>query len=99
MRLALAAERIFSHVNTYQQPKLHTNNASGTNDLITVYNLHSCAGRDKPIWVYGILTKKQDERYYLEDTTASIKLDFSDLEYCDSEAYFTENCVLLCYGQ
>lgn len=96
MRLALAAERIFSHVNVYQQPKL---NSTSTDSLITVYNLHSCAGRDKPIWVYGILTKKQDERFYLEDCTASIKLDFSELEYADPQSYFTENCVLLCLGK
>jgi hypothetical protein len=94
-RLAFASERIFSHIHTYAQPKL---NADANAHLTTVYNLHSCLGRDKPIWVYGILTQKEDTYYYLEDSTYNIRVNFSECEMADPEAYFTENCVILCKG-
>lgn len=35
---------------------------------------------------------------YLEDITYAVKLDFSELEYADPDAFFTENCIVLCHG-
>ena len=48
--------------------------------------------------MFGILTQKEDTHYYLEDSTSTVKIVFTDLEYADPDAFFTENCVLLCQG-
>jgi hypothetical protein len=66
--------------------------------MTTVYSLHSIVGKSKRLWVFGLLTLKEDTHYYLEDHTSTIKILFSDLEYADPDAFFTENCVLLCEG-
>jgi hypothetical protein len=52
-RLALVEERIFSHVEEYDRPKL-----SGQQDpnITTVYSLHSIVGKSKRLWVFGLLT-------------------------------------------
>jgi hypothetical protein len=55
-------------------------------------------GKKIRLSVLGILTQKEDTHYYLEDNTYSIKLSFVELEYADPDAYFTENCVILCEG-
>ena len=64
--------------------------------IITVYNLHSILGKKNRLTVLGILTTKEDTHYYLEDQTSCIKISFSELEFADPDAYFTENCILLC---
>ncbi len=91
-RLALVEERIFSHVEEFDRPKL-----SGQTDsnMTTVYSLHSIVGKSRQLWVFGILTQKEDTHYYLEDSTSTVKVVFTDLEYADPDAFFTENCVLL----
>jgi hypothetical protein len=48
--------------------------------------------------VLGILTQKEDTNYFIEDSTYSIKISFTELEYADPNAFFTENCVILCEG-
>lgn len=93
-RLALVEHRIFSHASRFERPKLNQQNKQ----ITTVYNIHSILGREKAIWVYGILTQKEDTHYYLEDSTQSIKVNFSECVYADPEAFFTENCVLLVKG-
>jgi hypothetical protein len=57
-RLALVEERIFSHVQKYERPKL--SGATPDTNLTTVYNLHSIVGKSKRLKVFGILTKKED---------------------------------------
>lgn len=63
-----------------------------------MYNLHSILGKKNRLSVLGILTQKEDTHYYLEDSTCSIKISFAELEFADPDAYFTENCILLCEG-
>ena len=95
-RLALAAERIFSHVNKYQTPKL---SVSANQSLINVHSLHSCRGNPRSIWVYGLLTQREDGFYYLEDASASVRLNFGECEYADPESFFSEGCILMCLGR
>jgi DNA polymerase epsilon subunit 2 len=96
IRLSLVEERIFSHVSKFQRPKLQQETKQA--GITTVFNIHSVLGREKAIWVFGILTQKEDTHYYIEDNTYSIKVNFAGCEYADPEAFFTENCVLMFKG-
>jgi len=88
-------DRIFSHVHKYGRPKL---SGEINPKITTVYKLHSLLGKDRLMWVFGILTQKEDSLYYLEDSTHSIKVSFAELEYADPDAFFTEDNILLCQG-
>lgn len=98
LRLALVEERVFSHTGIYDRPRLNDHKQGQKSQLTTVYNLHSILGKKTRLTVLGILTQKEDTHYYLEDKTCTMKLSFVELEYADPDAYFTENCVLLCEG-
>lgn len=50
-----------------------------TVNQITVHHVHSVVGADKKMHILGVLTKKEDDRYYLEDDTHSVKLAFDEL--------------------
>lgn len=95
-RLALVEERIFSHVKDFARPKL-TRGQRPTSQTI-IHNINSAVGKLEKIWVFGILTRREDTNYYLEDNTFSIKLSFQELEYADPDAFFTENSILLIQG-
>ena len=99
-RISLAEERIFSHTQTFARGKLtgagHNNQDQG--GITTINNIHAIIGSQARKWVFGVLTQKEDTHIYLEDSTYSIKLDFSELEYADPDSFFTENCIILCQG-
>jgi hypothetical protein len=59
---------------------------------------HSIVGSTSRIWVYGVIVQKEDTFFYLEDSTFVIKLSFTELEYVDPDAFFTENCIVLVQG-
>jgi DNA polymerase epsilon subunit 2 len=64
-----------------------------------VNHLHSIVGStSQRLWVFGILTQKEDTHFYLEDHTFNIKLSFTELEYADTDSFFTENCVVMAQG-
>lgn len=67
-------------------------------EMTKVYNIHAIVGQAEQIYVLGILTQREDTHYYLEDSTYSIRLSFSDLQYADPTCFYTENQVLLCKG-
>ena len=50
------------------------------------------------MWVFGILTQKEDTFYYIEDASLCIKLSFTELDYADPDAYFTENMIIMAHG-
>ena len=50
------------------------------------------------MWVFGILTQKEDTFYYIEDGSLSMKISFNELDYADPDAYFTENMIILAFG-
>ena len=54
IRLALAAERIFSHTQNYTRPKLHAEKSNG--ECVTVGYVDSVIGRQNQLWVLGFLT-------------------------------------------
>ena len=95
-RLALIEERIFSHVKDFARPKLTRGQRPSGQTII--HNINSAVGKTQKIWIYGILTQREDTHFYLEDNTYSIKLSFQDLSYADPDAFFTENCILLVQG-
>lgn len=98
IRLAVIGEKIFSHTQTYARPKLHAS-AQNQHGATTVNHVDSIVGVKKPQWVFGFLTQKEDTFWYLEDQTFSIHLIIGDqLEYADPDAFFTENCILMCKG-
>lgn len=45
-----------------------------------------------------MISQKEDSYYYLEDNTFAIRISFTELEYADPDAFFTENCIVLCEG-
>ena len=97
IRLAIAAEKTFSHTQTYVRPKLHGNPVGQKGGLTTVNHVNSIVGREQLQWVFGFLTQKEDTFWYLEDHTYSIRLIIGDqLQYADPDAFFTESCILMC---
>ena len=90
-------QTVFSHSDIFVRPKLLDSRAQNT-DLTRIYNIHAIVGQPERIYVLGILTQREDTHYYLEDSTYSIRLSFSDLQYADPDCFFTENQVLLCKG-
>ena len=64
----------------------------------TVYQLNSILGKRGRLSVIGILAQREDNHYYLEDQTCSVRLNFTEMEFADPDAFFTENCVVLCEG-
>jgi hypothetical protein len=77
IRLAIAAEKIFSHGLIYARPKLH----SGAQNLIgitTVHHVNSVIGKSHRLWVFGFFTQKEDTFWYLEDETYSIRVIIGD---------------------
>jgi hypothetical protein len=94
----MIAENIFSHTDLYERPKLATSVSAPNTDKIVIHNLASITGRVKPIWVFGILTQREDTHYYLEDYNFSIRIRFDELKYVDPNCYMTEGSVLLCNG-
>lgn len=64
-----------------------------------VHNVHSVLGSETRKWIIGILTQKEDGMYYIEDTTLCVKVSFSDIEYVEPDAFFTENSVILVEGK
>lgn len=89
-------ERIFSHTDKFQKPKLTS--TVDSNSLTTVYNVNSVIGSHSSKWVLGILTQKEDANYYLEDGDMTVRVAFQDLEWVDPDSFFTESCVVLCCG-
>ena len=71
---------------------------SANQGLTRVHNVHAVVGQQEQIYILGILTQREDTNYYLEDSTYSIRIAFSDLQYAEPECFFTENQVLLCKG-
>lgn len=65
---------------------------------MVVHNVHSIIGSLNEKWVLGLITQREDGNFYLEDSTLSAKLAFSELRKTDINAYFMENCIVLCYG-
>ena len=94
----MVSENIFSHVDLYQRPKLQSEEKGPQTDKTIIHNISSITGRTEPIWVFGILTQREDTYYYLEDDTHSIRVRFDDLHYVDPNCFITENQVLLCNG-
>ena len=64
-----------------------------------VHHIHGVIGDENRKWVLGLLTQKEDSNYYLEDITHTVKISFAELEYVESDAFFTEMCVLLIQGK
>ncbi len=49
-------------------------------------------------WVLGILNQREDGNYYLEDSTLSVRVSFSQLETVDTDAFFPEGSLVMCRG-
>jgi hypothetical protein len=92
----LAEARVFSNTFKYARAKLSSGDTASK--LVTVYNVHSVQGSTTPKWVLGLISQREDAKYYLEDSTLSVKISFSELKYADPDVYFTENCIVLCQG-
>ena len=97
-RLSTIEDSIFSHSDMFIKPKLTDVGSSKDQDLTRVYNVHAIVGQTDRIYILGVLTQREDTHYYLEDSTYSIRIAFTDLQYADPECFFTENQVLLCKG-
>ena len=98
-RLQTIENAIFSHIDLFVKPKLTDGAISNANqDLTRIYNVHAIVGQTESIYILGILTQREDTHYYIEDSTFSIRIAFTDLQYADPECFFTENQVLLCKG-
>jgi hypothetical protein len=95
-RIMQAEERIFSHVDLYQRPKLKEDKHSS---VVTVYNVHSVLGSNETKWVVGLISMKEDGHYYLEDTTYDVKISFAELTWVEPDAYFTEMSVVMAQGR
>lgn len=79
------------------KPKLNDGSTKNA-DLTRVYNVHAIVGQTDKIYILGILTQREDTHYYIEDSTFSIRIAFTDLQYADPDCFFTENQVLMCKG-
>ena len=78
-RLMQAEERVFSHADVYCRAKM-----GATEKRIKVVNhVHAVLGSAARKWVLGIVTQKEDSNYYLEDSTLTVKISFSELEYVE----------------
>jgi hypothetical protein len=55
--------------------------AQDSNGLTVINNVHSLIGSIQRMWVIGIICQREDGQYYIEDSTYTVKLSFSDLEY------------------
>ena len=88
---------MFSHSDKYMRAKLSAGD-QGDKGLTTVHHVHSVVGSTTHKWVLGLLSQREDAHYYLEDSTLTVKVSFTELEYADPDALFTENCILLCCG-
>jgi DNA polymerase epsilon subunit 2 len=60
--------------------------------------LNALPGSTEPRWVVGLLTMLEDGHYYIEDSTLCCKLNFSELEFVEPDAFFSENCVVIAEG-
>jgi hypothetical protein len=101
LRLALAEERVFSHTDKYQRAKLNLKvitTKPGEKKIETVYNVNSIIGSQVAKWVLGILNQREDGNYYLEDSTLSVKVSFSQLEKVDPDSFFSEGSLVMCRG-
>ena len=56
-------------------------------------------GSNERKWILGVISQKEDGHYYIEDNTYCIRVSFSELEYVESDAYFTEMCVIMAEGK
>ena len=95
-RLAQAEDRIFSHVDMYQRAKLVEK--KNQTSIKTVYNVHAVLGSPDRKWVLGLISQKEDGHYYLEDGTYSVQVTFSELEWVEQDAFFTEMCIIMAEG-
>ena len=91
-------EAIFSHSELFIKPKLNGQRINQSPDVTQIYNVHAIVGQTEKIYVLGVLSHREDAHYYLEDSTYSIRVSFTDLQYADPECFFTENMVILCKG-
>lgn len=97
-KLTLARARLFSQKN-FTRAKLATMNSNLlTQDQTVVHHVHSVVGSNKKMHILGFLTKKEDNRYYLEDDTHAVKLAFDEIQEGDHRAYYTENSLVVCGG-
>ena len=55
--------------------------AQDSNGLTVINNVHSLIGSNLRMWVIGIICQREDGQYYIEDSTYTVKLSFSDIEY------------------
>lgn len=49
--------------------------------------------------VLGLICQKEDGNYYLEDSTYSVRVSFSNLDYVEDDGFFTEMSVVLAEGK
>ncbi|TNV81490.1 hypothetical protein FGO68_gene12645 [Halteria grandinella] len=101
LRLALAEERIFSHVSKFMRAKLGSSNqthSDGGARAQTVFSVNSILGSLHAKWVLGLLHQKEDGQYYLEDSKLSVRISFANLEQADASVFYTEGMLVMCRG-
>ena len=96
--MILAEERLFSHVDKYRRAIMSDKAGSDQNGITVINNVHSLIGSSLIKWVLAIITQKEDGQYYLEDSTYTVKMSFTDIKYVQPDAFFTENCIVLANG-
>lgn len=85
-------------MDLYQRARL-TQTANSANGPKTVCNVHSVLGQHEKRLVLGLICQKEDGSYYLEDSTFSVKVSFSELSYVEPDAFFTEMCIIMAEGR
>ena len=50
-------------------------------------------------WVLGLIHQGEDGHYYLEDSTYTVEVNFSEIKHVEEDAFFTEMCVVMAEGR
>lgn len=102
-RYALVQQRILRDASF--QPKLVTNrigratqNNNDGKEIITITPVESLLGRSGRRFLLGMIVQVEEGKYYLEDHTAQVPLNFTEASLL-TDGFVTENCIVIIEGE
>jgi len=93
-RFLLLQQRL-SRSRQFAKPTLQTSSTEGIAELTSIQSLLGVSKETK--FIMGCLSQLEDERFYMEDLTGTVRVDLTACER--SAGLFTENCIVIAQGE
>lgn len=66
---------------------------------VPVHYINALVGASGDKWVLGMINRREDGHFYLEDTSYSVKMSLEELQVVENDSFFCEGSVVLARGR